>query len=254
VKRLKVLIVEDEPLSARRLRRMLTELPNVEVAGVAPDGLAAARLVPRLQPDVVMLDIEMPGLSGLALARSLAEAGPAIVFVTAFSRHAAEAFELAAADYVLKPVELPRLRQALARAERRLAEDDQDARIAELTRLVTQLRGEGASAEPQQAALWVTKGRTRTRLPIQEIEWVAAERDYVRLHSGGGAWLRREPLARLLARLEPLGFVQVHRSAAVRTASIREIATRSGGRTELVLESGAVVPVSRRLARRVRTL
>ncbi len=177
---LRVLIVDDETLAAERLVRLCAQLDDVEVAGVVNDGATALRQVGDLRPDVLLLDISMPDLDGMALARMLTKHAhpPAIVFVTAHDGFAVEAFELAATDYLLKPVSLVRLRLAIARA---------------------------STARPPQSAylteLWAPRQREMVRLGVEAPDLVEAERDYVRLHARGYTYLLRTTLQELERRL-----------------------------------------------------
>lgn len=247
---LSVVIVEDEPPAARRLQLALVDAPAVEVAGVADDGAKGLELIRRLRPDVVLLDIKMPSLDGLELAQSLDDDyAPAVIFVTAFANFAVEAFELAAVDFLLKPVRFPRVHEAIERARKRLEESSASERARELQALLKSIRDEAApvrDAEAQPAgALWVTEGRGRTPVQIDAIEWLEAERDYVRIHTPGQSHLVRGSLQALADRLAPAEFWRVHRSAMVSPRAIKALRPRSWGMTALKLASGAEVPVGR---------
>lgn len=255
--RLRILLVDDEPPAIRRLRMALEKVPDVEVAGEAQDGAAAIRLIAELTPDLVLLDIRMPGLSGLELLQAVDRAqAPAFIFVTAFSRFAAEAFDLAAVDYLLKPVEFDRLAEAVDRARRSLEARAAEARIAALEEVVAALRSEDAerAAEGRLTEIWVPDRGDRLRLPVELIDWIEAERDYVRIHSRGRSFLLRASIRQLQAGLDPSAFVRVHRGAIVRRDRIARIARRPGGQASVVLQSGAEVPVARRQAGLLRRL
>lgn len=255
VRALRVALVDDEPPALRRLRMAIDKAPDVEVVGQATNGEEALALIRRGGVDVVLLDIRMPGLSGLELAREIGAAdAPAFIFVTAFSRFAADAFELAAVDYLLKPVEFDRLHEALERARMRLQSRAANTRIAELEEVVASLRA--AEAEPPESGftdeIWVPDRGDRLRLPVNLIDWVEAERDYVRIHSRGRSFLVRKPIRTLQAELDPEEFLRVHRGALVRRDRIVRLARRPGGPAAVVLQSGAEVPVARRQAAQVR--
>jgi len=258
VRTLRVALVDDEPPALRRLQMAIDKAEGVEVVGQATNGADALALIRRGGIDVVLLDIRMPGLSGLELARAIDPAqAPAFIFVTAFSRFAADAFELAAVDYLLKPVEFDRLHEALERARLRLQSRAANSRIAELEEVVAALRGGGAPpagpAEPGFAEeIWVPDRGDRLRLPVDLIDWVEAERDYVRIHSRGRSFLMRKPIRTLQSELDPADFVRVHRGALVRRDRIVRLARRPGGPAAVVLQSGAEVPVARRQAAQVR--
>ena len=255
VRPLRVALVDDEPPALRRLQMAIDKADNVEVVGQATSGEAALALIRRGGIDVVLLDIRMPGLSGLDLARAIDPAqAPAFIFVTAFSRFATDAFELAAVDYLLKPVEFGRLHEALERARARLASRAASSRIAELEEVVAGLRA--AEVEPPASGfadeIWVPDRGDRVRLPVDLIDWVEAERDYVRIHSRGRSFLVRKPIRTLQAELDPEAFLRVHRGALVRRDRIVRLARRPGGPAAVVLQSGAEVPVARRQAAQVR--
>lgn len=254
---LKVALVDDEPPALRRLRMALDQAPGVTVAGQATNGEDALALIRRGGVDVVLVDIRMPGLSGLDLVRAVdPHEAPAFIFVTAYSRFAADAFELAAVDYLLKPVEFERLHAALDRAREALQSRAARRRIAELEQVVAALRaaedepGSGGYAEE----IWVPDRGDRLRLPVALIDWVEAERDYVRIHSRGRSFLIRKAIRKLQAELDPAQFLRVHRGALVRRDRIVRLARRAGGPAAVVLQSGAEVPVARRQAAQVRRM
>lgn len=207
---LATLIVDDEPLAIDRMRMICDRLPMVRVAGTASDGAQALARIAELSPDLVLLDLTMPELDGLAVARQLAGQPnpPAIIFVTAHDNHAVEAFDLDAVDYVLKPVETERLERAIARVVAR--------------------RGgaptEGGKASPWLEELWVPHRSELVRIGVSEVGRIDAERDYVRLHvgaSGSGtegkrSYLLLQTIAGLEARLDPDRFIRIHRSIILR--------------------------------------
>ncbi|MBX3483715.1 LytTR family DNA-binding domain-containing protein [Phenylobacterium sp.] len=255
---LRVALVDDEPPALRRLRLAIEKAPDAEVVGQAGNGEEALALIAKGGIDVVLLDIRMPGLSGLDLARATdPDRAPVFIFVTAFSRFATDAFELAAVDYLLKPVEFDRLHAALERARKTLQSRAARSRIAELEEVVAALRA--AEAEPAAPSgfaeeIWVPDRGDRLRLPVNLIDWVEAERDYVRIHSRGRSFLVRKAIRKLQAELDPADFLRVHRGALVRRDRIVRLARRPGGPSAVVLQSGAEVPVARRQAAQVRKI
>ena len=204
---LKVLVVDDEPLAVERLRLLLAAFEDVDVVGTANDGEEALGIAGAAAPDVVLLDIAMPGMDGIDVARALAgsDADPAVVFVTAFDNFAVAAFDVAAIDYLMKPVDPARLRRALDRARDHLAD------------------GERAPAAPRSAYVeefWVPDHHGLTRIATSDIHRVTAERDYMRLHVGARSWLIHRTIGKLEEELDPALFMRVHRSVILRHDTI----------------------------------
>ncbi len=254
---LRIAIVDDEPQALRRLQMAIDKAGDAMVVAQATNGEEALGLIRKGGLDVVLLDIRMPGISGLDLARAIdPEEAPVFIFVTAFSRFAADAFELAAVDYLLKPVEFERLHEALERARRVLEGREARLRIAALEEVVQALRAVDAEAPESGFAeeIWVPDRGDRLRLPVSLIDWVEAERDYVRIHSRGRSFLVRKAIRKLQAELDPEDFLRVHRGALVRRDRIVRLARRPGGPSAVVLQSGAEVPVARRQAAQVRRI
>ena len=249
---MRVLLVDDEPLALRRLEILLSRRPWVEVVAAVRDGHAAARAARELNPDVVFLDIQMPQLDGFEVAALLAEGRrPEIIFVTAYETHAVRAFEAAAIDYLLKPVEMERLDEALGRVRTHLASRDANARADELEALVHTLRGHDGDRHPD---LWIRDRRGRVRLEKTRIDWVEAEGDYVRIHSGARSWLMRATMGSMEKRLDDHQFARVHRSAIVNLRRIARTAATSTGSKTLRLEDGTEIRVGRAFESRVNDL
>ncbi|MCC6851064.1 MAG: response regulator transcription factor [Rubrivivax sp.] len=240
---MRLLIVDDEAPARARLRRLLAAFTNVEVVGEAGDAGAALAAVATLVPDALLLDIQMPGASGLDLAASLPEPAPAVVFVSAHGHYALPAFDAAAVDYLLKPVEPERLARALERLAKRLTERLRE-REQRALRPVHPGAGD-AAAWPAPAQLLVPdRGRTHV-IACAEITWLEAADNYVVVHAADGrAPLMRRTLAALLADLGA-GFVRTHRSAAVALAQVQAVLPGERGDAELLLRGGARVPCSR---------
>lgn len=223
---LKALVVDDEAPARSELRFLLEEAGGVEVVGEASNATEALQLIQAIPYDVVFLDIDMPGLSGVQLAEALAELDrqPAIVFITAHSEHAVKAFEVAATDYLVKPVDLERLRQAITRLS-----------PAEAT---------GARIE----RIPVEKAGKKLLLQVEDIYYIMAKDDYSYLHTAGERYLSTISLAQLEKKLEPSGFFRVHRRYLVNLTQVKEIVPMYGGTLLLTLKDGegTQVPVSRR--------
>lgn len=196
---LRTLIVDDEPLAIERMQVICARIDALSVVGTASDGAAALRLVEALAPDLILLDMTMPELDGLSVARRLAARGesPAIVFVTAHDNYAVEAFDLDAVDYVLKPVQRERLARAIDRAVAR--------------------RGQGKPRNSEWLdELWIPHRSELIRIDTDEVSRIDAERDYVRLHVGDRSYLLLQTIAGLESKLDPTKFIRIHRSTILR--------------------------------------
>jgi DNA-binding LytR/AlgR family response regulator len=249
---MRVLIVDDEPLARRRLLQLLSASPGIEIAGEAGSGREALELVERLQPDALLLDIEMPGVDGFAVVRALPRShAPAIVFVTAFQDHAVKAFELRATDFVVKPVAADRLARAIEQARIDIDARRAGERLAFLQSRLAELESRAlAQAEPH---LWVQIGGDRRRLALADIRWLEAERDFVRVHMNGHSHLVNALLGDLEKALAGQPFLRVHRSAIVRTDKVRAISRGRFSTPVLELDDGHRLPVGRKYRDAVRS-
>ena len=198
---LRTLLVDDEPLAIERLQILCARVPGLHLVGTASDGAAALRLVEALKPDLLLLDIAMPGLDGMSVARALQwqDPQPAVIFITAFDQYAVAAFDVSAVDYLLKPVAQDRLERAVARVRNK----------------------QTAPVEADQAAtftqeFWVPHRAEMIRIAAREIDLIEAERDYMRLHIGPRSYLLHQTITELARRLDPAAFVRLHRSTIVR--------------------------------------
>ena len=201
---LRTLIVDDEPLAIERMQVLCAALAGLQVVGTASDGKGALLLAEKLKPDLLLLDMTMPGMDGLGVARAVAAmpSPPAVIFVTAHENFAVEAFDLDAVDYVLKPVAADRLERAIARALSR-----RDVRAASDTAWLSEF--------------WVPTRSELLRVDAREVSRIDAERDYVRLHVRGGSYLLLQTIAGLEAKLDPDLFIRIHRSTILRRDMIR---------------------------------
>lgn len=244
----RVVVVDDEPLAIRGLRISLGRVPGVELVGEARDGVEALEVIAREKPDIVLLDILMPRMDGLALAETLAvEDGPAVIFVTAYGQYAIEAFELAAVDYLMKPVTLPRLRAAIKRALTRLEADSARQRVAEMQRVIESFRASAAGELEGGAgrSLWISDPRGRTRVPLASVDWFEAQRDYVKIHAGAETYIQRGTLADLESKLDASMFQRIHRSAIVNLQAVRALRRRAWSLCAVTLRSGEEAPIGR---------
>ncbi len=236
---LRTLIVDDEPLAVERMQVLCAELDGLQVVGTANDGKAALRLAEKLAPDLLLLDMTMPGMDGLALARELAKAAapPAVIFVTAHENFAVEAFDLDAVDYVLKPVGVDRLERAIARA---MARRDKAAATPGETRWLSEF--------------WVPNRSELLRIDAAQVSRIDAERDYVRLHVGSGSYLLLQTIAGLEARLDPEKFIRIHRSTILRRDMIRGLRHEGLGVWCVELDEDQDLRIGRTYLRRVKAM
>jgi two-component system LytT family response regulator len=241
---LRALIVDDEPPARRKIRTFLRDDPRFAIVGEAGDGLEAVERIEAEQPDLIFLDIQMPGLTGFEVLEALEPARPQVIFTTAFDQHAVQAFEIRALDYLLKPFDQERFRQALERAlEERLHQESVQGRIDGLVADWRSQRG------PLQRVLIRDRDRFRI-LPAGEIEWIEAEEKYVRLHVGREAFLHRETMNNLEQRLDPQRFLRTHRRQIVNLNFVRELTPWAHGDYMLILADGHRLPLGRRYRRR----
>lgn len=259
---LDVLLADDEPLALRRLLRLVSQVEGVRIVATATDGDRALALARETAAQVVIIDIKMPGQDGVSVARALGsptdrrQEGPVVIFATAFDRYAIQAFDLAAVDYLLKPFDGPRVAQALARARAQIRARSAAQRIGELRAMVQDLRDErrAAAGGGFETELWIDGRGGAQRVLVRDLDWIEAERDYVRLHVGARSYLVRDSLRGLLDRLDPEAFVRIHRSAVVRRDRVVQLAPRTGGGLIAVLSTGARPPIGRSHAAAVRRL
>jgi two-component system LytT family response regulator len=229
-----VLIVDDEPLARDWLIRLLERMPDVQVLGEATDGAQAVAQAKRLRPDVVLLDIHIPGLNGLEVARSLEDVP--FVFTTAHGRYAVEAFELEACDYLLKPIGHAQLATALARARRRRV----------LHELLRKDDVAAAALTPEAGTLIVRERGVMRIIDARRVTRFRAQDKYTSFRLDGEEFFVRDALDSLEQRLVPLGFLRVHRAELVRRTAILGMTSEPGGGVALQLADGQVVAVSRR--------
>jgi two-component system response regulator AlgR len=241
-RQLRVLIADDEPLAAERLQLLLARAEGAQLVGTASDGDSAIHLTEALHPDVLLLDIAMPGLDGIGVARALAaqNPSPAVVFITAFDHFAVAAFEVEAVDYLMKPVDPERLQRALDRAQ-------------------SYLRQRAEQPQPGKSSQWLEEFWASdlsglVRIAAQDVDRVSAERDYMRLHVGRRSWLIHHSMAALEEGLNPELFVRLHRSAIVRKDYIAGFTRNQSGRWIARLADGTEQPVGRLYSDRVRAI
>ena len=241
---LRAMIVDDEPLAIERMQVLCAELDQLQVVGTASDGEAALRLAGKLRPDLLLLDMTMPGMDGLTLARRLGrlDAPPAVIFVTAHEDFAVEAFDLEAVDYVLKPVAVERLERAIDRA------------------LMRRERHRQATGESDWLTeFWVPHRSELLRVDAAQVERIDAERDYVRLHVDKGdgqkrSYLLLQTIAGLEGKLDPARFIRIHRSTILRRDRIRGLRHEGLGVWSAELANGEALRIGRTFLRKVKAM
>ncbi len=247
---LRAVIADDEPAARRGVRLLLERDGEVAIAGEATHGPEAVALIRATKPDLVFLDVQMPGADGFeVLAQLPPEALPVVVFVTAYDEHALRAFEVNAVDYLLKPYDDARFAAALQRAKvqaRRRQADHVGSRLTQLLDFLQRGGGrtEPAPEKPGERILLKSSGEIFF-LKAEEIDWIEAEGDYMKFHVAGRAHLMRETMARLEARLDPKRFIRIHRSTIVNIDRLRKLSPSFAGEYVVVLHDGTKLKLSR---------
>jgi two-component system LytT family response regulator len=266
VNTLSTIIVDDESLARRGLALRLQHMPQIDVVAECANGEEALRAVAEFSPDLVFLDIQMPGLGGFdVISRLQSDNLPMIIFVTAFDQYAVEAFRVHAIDYVLKPVDDDRLHEAVERALAHRQQQQTERSKEKLVDLVMGLTGASASSVEQMAAGQAASGKWPEKITIRDggkihlirvsdIDWVDAAGDYMCLHAGGDTHIMRTTMKQLEAMLDPNRFMRIHRSTIVNTARINSAESLNNGEYLLTLEGDARLKVSRGYRERVRDL
>ena len=252
---LRVLIVDDEAFARQRLRRLLTEQPDVEIVGEASNGREAIALITAHDPDVVLLDVQMPRVDGFGVLRALDGPAPLVIFVTAFDEHAVSAFNVHAFDYILKPVDPARFTYAIERARAQIAQSTIAERHAKLVAFLDASPGTVmavAAAEPLSAGgrapldrLLVKEEGKMYFVPVIEIDWIEAFGNYARLHTGPRTHLIRETMATLERALDVRRFARIHRSTIVNLDRVRQMDLWGSGDYMVRLADGTQLKLSR---------
>lgn len=232
------MLVDDEPLVRQGLQRLIGAEADLQVVGECRNGPSAVETIRRERPDLVLLDVQMPGMDGISVLRALGSETPrAVIFVTAFDQFALDAFEHHAVDYLLKPFDDRRFQVALGRARERLQAGGSDLR---LSRLLERL------AAPRWAdRLPVRLGSKVTLVAVETVDWIEAADNYVRLHAGPDRHLLRETLRTIEAQLDPARFARIHRSAIVNLSRVRELEALPSGDYQVLLTTGVRLTLSR---------
>jgi two-component system LytT family response regulator len=243
--KLRVLIVDDEPLARRGIRARLKAFSDVVILNECEDGESAVEAIERLSPDLLFLDVQMPGMSGFDVLRQLGKARvPFIIFLTAYDQYALQAFEVHALDYLLKPIDDERFSEAVARARRQIELHGAGTLEDRLRALLTEHTSKsGLSAHVERFS--IRTGSRITFVLANEIDWIEAAGDYAALHIGKRTHLLRETLNSLETRLDPSRFVRIHRSTIIRAECIRELHTLPNRELLVRLLDGTELKVSR---------
>ena len=240
--KLRALIVDDEPLARDGIRLHLEDQPDIEVIGEAEDGESALEAIRELEPDIVFLDIQMPGVDGFGVLEQLRdEVVPEVVFVTAYDQFALQAFESHALDYLLKPFDAERFNRALSRIRTHLRGRRRLEADARLIRLLDEMRNKPRYLE----RLVVRSGGKILILRVDDVDWIEAAANYVKLHVGGRNYLLRETMTNMEKQLDPERFIRIHRSTIVRVDRIKLLEPLFQGDFLVVLEDGSRLPSSR---------
>ncbi len=238
---LRTLLVDDEPLAVERMMALCNDVEGLIVVGAANNGKVALAMIDSLQPDLILLDIAMPELDGIGVARALARLegpAPAIIFVTAFDNFAVQAFDTPAADYLLKPVARERLARAISRARAALVLPGSAPRLP----------------SDYTAELWVPHRSELIRIRADSIEMIEAERDYMRLHVGERSYLLHQTITALEAQLDPALFIRVHRSTIVRKDLIERLGHDGAGTWYVEMSNGTSIRIGRTYLRQTKEI
>ena len=268
--RISTVIVDDEPLARKGLTLRLAEFENIDIVGECKSGLEAVTVIPELRPDLVFLDIQMPGLNGFQVINKLQELKqpmPLVVFVTAFDSYAIKAFDVHALDYILKPVDGRRLQDAVDKVLLTLEREQQDGNNQKLARLVADFTGddcedilrklasgETISTNPYPDILAIKDGSEVTRVAINDIQWIDAAGDYMCVHATEKTHIMRRTMKELENDLDPKKFVRAHRSAIVNIKFVQKMISHISGEYHLILNNGTELKVSRSHRDRVKEM
>jgi two-component system LytT family response regulator len=242
MKRIRTLVVDDEPLARERLTGLLFNEPDIEIVGQCRDGEEAVTSIMDLSPDLVFLDVQMPHMNGFEVIDAVGnERMPLVIFVTAYDQHALKAFQVRALDYLLKPFDRERFADALQRARKQIDREETGDLGRRLIALVKDLRKDHPKAE----RLVVTSGGRLFFLRADEIDWIEAAGNYVRLHVGNTSHLLRETMNAIEGRLDPEKFFRIHRSRIVNMERIQELQPWLNGEYSVLLRTGTRLTLSR---------
>ncbi len=249
--KIRCLVVDDEPLGRERIVSLLHALPDAQVVGESDTGSAAIAAISELSPDLLFLDVQMPEVDGFGVLASLPkEKVPAVIFVTAYDEYALKAFEVHAQDYLLKPFDPDRFYSAFARVAERIKSNRASGTNPRLLALLDDIERD----RPRRSRIAIRSGGSVFFLPVEEIDWLEAADNYVRIHARGETHVVRQTLQRLEDTLAPTTFVRIHRSSIVNVGRIKEIQPWFGGEYVVLMRDGAKLHTSRRYRARLEQL
>jgi two-component system LytT family response regulator len=241
---IRVLVADDQPMARERLVSLLAAEPGVELAGTAASGEEAVDQIRQSSPDLVFLDLQMPGMDGFKVIEAIGvDRMPPTVFVTAYDEYAVRAFDVQALDYLLKPFGRQRFQSALERARKHLERERKGAMAERLAQLLR--TGRPPQGATDGVRLLIKSGGRVSFVDVDQIDWVEAEGNYVRLHVGDQIHMLRETMSRLIARIGPQRFFRIHRSRIVNITRVKELLIAGGGEYHVVLWNGAKLGLSR---------
>jgi two-component system, LytTR family, response regulator len=250
---MRVVIVDDEEFARRGVRARLERQEDVEIVAECRNGREAIDAIRRSSPDVVFLDVQMPGKTGFDVIDGVGlESLPYIIFLTAHDKYATRAFDVRALDYLLKPIDDDRFDLALSRARESLTQARERSLGERVVALAQELKASGSPGSSDR--ILIRSGGRVMFVKIAEIDWVEAAGDYVSIHSGKRSWLLRETIGALEKRLERHGFVRIHRSTIVKVARVSEMRTIDNGEYIVVLQDGTQLKLSRNFREALRPL
>ncbi len=242
IPQIKALIVDAEPAARKRIRTLLEDYPKVSIIGETGEGSEAVSIIQESNPDLVFLDIEILGMDGLFILQDgVQERSPLVILITASDNYGLEAFEAGAFDYLLKPFNEIRFKESIKRAIRQLSLRKNGNQL-QLSTLIQSLAGNPAKYLRQ---ITSRSGNRIFLVKAEDIDWIEAERNYVRIHSNGQSYSRRESIGGIESQLDPHKFRRIHRSAIVNLDAVRELQSARGGEYKVILRSGTELTLSR---------
>jgi len=246
--KIKTIIADDEPLAREKIRNLLEEDPDIELIGECADGIETVTAIRNQQPDLVFLDVQMPELDGFGVLKALSDSNlPTLIFVTAYDQYALRAFEVHALDYLLKPFDRERFQKALQRAKEHIRKEKSGEVNEKLLTLLEDLKSEKSNNHERKYLdrLVIKAGGRVTFLKTEEIDWIEAAGNYIRLYIGKDSHLLRETMNNIQTKLDPEKFLRIHRSTILKIDRIKELQPWYHGEYFVTLENGKQLTSSR---------